>query len=245
MLEHKPFDNVLSDAATAGVSHMICIGAADGFDSATRAIKFAEGNANIFASVGLHPHDAAEGREVEQFLEQAQHEKVVAVGECGLDFFRDWSPVVEQERVFIESIALAKQVKKPLIIHCRDAHPEAIEILEKHKASEVGGVFHCYAQSAEFAAKLADMGFLISLTGILTFNAAKEMQAEVAKIPLEQIMLETDCPYMAPTPYRGKPSEPAHVLEIAKKLADIKEVSLKEVAKITTANAKRLFKLPI
>lgn len=245
MLEHKALEDVISDADTNGITHMICIGAANGLESAPTAIAITEKHPNVFASVGIHPHDATTEISIDQLATHAEHKNVVAIGETGLDFFRDWAPFAEQERIFIESIALARSIKKPLIIHCRDAHTRAIELLKQHKAAEVGGVFHCYSETAKMAAELADMGFLISLTGILTFKAAEELRSEVAKIPLTQIMLETDCPYMAPVPYRGKPSEPAHVLEIAKKLAEIKQLPLEEIAKVTTENAKRLFGLPI
>ena len=245
MLKHKPLEQVLLDAYERRVAHMICIGAADGLDSADRAIALATTHDNIFASVGIHPHDANSEISISSLETQAQHQRVVAIGETGLDFFRDWSPFAEQERVFIESIALARRVNKPLIIHCRDAHQRCIELLKEHQANEVGGVFHCYAETAQMAAELAEMGFLISLTGILTFKAAESVRQAASEIPLSQIMLETDCPYMAPVPYRGKPSEPAHVYEIAMQLAEIKNTSLEEVAKVTSNNAKRLFKLPI
>lgn len=245
MLEHKPLEQVLLDADKRGIKQMICIGAADGLASAGRAIDLAQAHDNIFASVGIHPHDARSELSMSSLEKQAKHPKVVAIGETGLDFFRDWSPFAEQERVFIESIALARLVNKPLIIHCRDAHQRSIELLKEHQAHEVGGVFHCYSETAQMAQELASMGFLISLTGILTFKAAENVRQAVSKIPLSQIMLETDCPYMAPVPYRGKPSEPAHVYEIANQLAEIKNISLEEVAEVTSQNAKRLFRLPI
>lgn len=244
MLEHKELEQVLSDAQSRGVTRFICIGAADGYTSAEAAVALAEADERIFATVGIHPHDADSSRSMSALETLAKHPRVRAVGETGLDFFRDWSPFAEQERIFIESIELAKTLKKPLIIHCRDAHSRAIELLKAHGAADVGGVFHCYAESSEVAAQLAEMNFLVSVTGIITFKSADALRAEVRKIPLEQIMLETDCPYMAPVPYRGKPSEPAHVREIAETLADIKGIELAEVAQRTTRTAEQFFCLP-
>jgi TatD DNase family protein len=230
----------LADAKNVGVKKFISIGASRGLESCKQAIELSESYENIYASIGVHPHDAGK-TSLEEVKELATRKKVVAIGETGLDFFRDWSPFDEQRKLFRASIELAKELKKPLIIHCRDANDDTVSILKELQAREVGGVFHCYSGSAEFAKALADMNFRVSLTGIITFKSAHALRAEIAKIPLEQILLETDCPYMAPEPFRGKPAEPMHVYQIALKLAEIKGCTVEEIAKITERNVLELF----
>lgn len=243
MLEHKSIEQVLADASANFVTRTICIGAADGLDSAAKAVELAEKYPNVWASAGVHPHDAGKVPDLSPLENMLSHPKVVAVGETGLDFFRDWSPIEDQRKVFADSIALAKNFHKPLIIHCRDAHEETIATLKRLKAEEVGGVFHCYAESHEMAKVLRDMNFLVSLTGIITFKNAHALRSSISQIPLEQIMLETDCPYMAPEPFRGGPSEPAHVLQIATQLAEIKGMTIEAIAKQTTATALSIFQI--
>lgn len=243
MIEHKPLEQVFADARAAHVTRIICIGAAGGIESARQATALAEQHDFIWATVGVHPHDAGAYEDVEPLAELVNHSKVAAVGETGLDFFREWAPFDAQRRLFESTIELAKRCGKPLIIHCRDAHEETISTLKRLGAEQVGGVFHCYAEDDRTAAELREMNFLISLTGILTFKNAGKLRESVKKIPLEQIMLETDCPFMAPEPYRGKPSEPAHVYQIAERLAEIKDVTIEEVAEVTNSTARRFFSL--
>lgn len=242
-IEAAELPRVFESAARCRVTRMICIGAGGGAGSAEEAIALAEQHSFIWASAGIHPHDAGEFRSIEPIEEAARHPRVVAIGETGLDFYRDWSPFDTQEELFISHIALARRAAKPLIIHCRDAMPRCIELLEQHGAAETGGVFHCYAGTADDAKKLREMNFLVSFTGSLTFKKADELRRTALEIPLDQIMLETDTPYMAPEPFRGKPSEPMHVYQIALKLAGIKGLPLEEVAQQTSANAERLFGL--
>ena len=189
----------------------------------------------------MPPHDAGSFTELKHLETLAANPRVVAIGETGLDFYRDWAPKENQYRLFENTIAFAKEMRKPLIIHCRDAGEETLMILKKNGAADVGGVFHCYAEDAEFAERLADINFIVSFPGSLTFKNAVRVREAARNIPLERIMLETDAPYMAPEPHRGKPSEPAHVAHIALKLAEIKELPLEEVARVTSANAERLF----
>lgn len=231
----------LSNAKSCHVSNYICIGASEGIASARKACLLADAHTSIWASIGVHPHDAGSFVSLDEIKDLAAHKKVLAIGETGLDYFREWAPFDAQRQLFLNSIALAKEVKKPLIIHCRDAHDDTLEILKREGASQVGGVFHCYAETAEFAKKLADINFKVSLTGIITFKNAHPLREEISKIPLTQIMLETDCPYMAPEPFRGGKSEPKHVFQIALKLAEIKQIDISEVARITTKNAEELF----
>lgn len=242
-LEHKTAAEAVRDAVSVGVHRIICIGAGHGLESSDRAMALADAHPEVFAVVGVHPQDAAENISIRQLAHYFNHPKVVAIGETGLDFYRDWSPFEEQRRVFIETIGVARELKKPLVIHCRDAEEETLKLLRQERASEVGGVFHCFGGTAESAARIAELGFLVSLTGMITFKKANDLRTEISKIPLEQIMLETDCPYMAPEPFRGRPSEPAHVVQIADCLAKIKGVSVDEVSKVTEATTTKFFGL--
>ncbi|MFN8390937.1 MAG: TatD family hydrolase [Bdellovibrionota bacterium] len=242
-LEHSPLEEILSRAAEAHVTRYVCIGAGSVKQSASDAIALAERYEHIWASVGVHPHDAGASTDVSDLEPLAAHSRVVAVGETGLDFFRDWAPKENQQRLFENTIALARNCKKPLIIHCRDAADDCLRTLVEQRAHEVGGVFHCYAQDAEFAKRLGDINFLVSFPGSLTFKSANLLRETAKAIPLEQIMLETDAPYMAPEPYRGKPSEPAHVLKVAEKLAEVKELTLEQIAEVTTKTARTFFRI--
>jgi TatD DNase family protein len=242
-LEHQPLDTILANANRCGVNRFVCIGASDGIASAAAAVALAAEHDSIWASIGIHPHDAGDYQTLDLLTPLFEHPCVRAIGETGLDFFRDWAPVEAQRTLFRASIETAISIKKPLIIHCRDAATETLQTLIDLKAEQVGGVFHCYAEDATFAKKLRDINFLVSFTGNLTFKKAHALREAAAAIPLEQIMLETDCPYMAPEPFRGSPSEPMHVYQIALKLAEIKGITLEEVAKRTSSNAERFFGL--
>lgn len=235
--------DLLEQARSSGITRLIDVGAGEGMMSAAKALAIAEKFPAVWASIGIHPHDAATFDNLRELESLAAHPKVVAIGETGLDFYRDWAPREAQVRLFEHSIAVARALRKPLIIHCRDAVEDTLRILKQDKAAEVGGVFHCYVGNGELAAELRDMNFLVSFTGILTFRKAAEIHEAARVIPLEQIMLETDMPYMAPEPFRGKQSEPKHVLLIAEKLAEIKGLSLEQIASVTTSNALRLFGL--
>ncbi len=230
-------------AIAAGVTRMISVGAGQGIESARRAIALAERYPFIWATAGIHPHDAGADFDFSELEALARHPKVVAIGETGLDFFRDWSPIDRQYSYFERQIELALAVHKPLIIHSRQAGEECIRILEEKGAETVGGVFHCYSENAEFATRLRALGFLVSFPGFITFKKQDEARQVCSAIPLDQIMVETDAPYMAPEPHRGKRCEPSFVVETARQLATLKGVSLEEVAKQTTENALRLFSL--
>ena len=234
---------ILSNAARVGVKRFICIGAGDGITSAAQAVALADGFPDVWASIGVHPHDAEKERSLEPLEKLAEHPKVVGVGETGLDYFRDWSPFDLQLTLFRNTIAFARNHRKPLIIHCRSAAEDTLKIIREEGAREVGGVFHCYSEDGEFAKQLADENFLVSFTGNITFKKATTLREAAKNIPLSQIMLETDMPYMAPEPFRGKESEPMHVYQVALKVAEVKGVSLDEVAAKTTQNAERLFGL--
>lgn len=246
-LDNEAFDEdreaCIERALAAGVTRMITIGAGQGIESARRAIALAERYPFIWATAGIHPHDTGADFDFSELEALARHPKVVAIGETGLDFFRDWSPVDRQYNYFERQIELALAVHKPLVIHSRQAGEECIRILKEKGAEAVGGVFHCYSENAEFATRLRALGFLVSFPGFITFKKQDEARKVCSAIPLEQIMVETDAPYMAPEPHRGKRCEPSFVVETARQLATLKGVSLEEVAKQTTENTLGLFSL--
>ena len=233
----------LERARLAGVTKAICIGAGHGVEASIKATELAQSQSNIWCSVGIHPHDAKEIESFSKIEELATLPRVVAIGETGLDFFRDWSPFDLQEAVFIKSIKLALKVNKPLIIHCRNAGERCLELLKAHSASNMRGVFHCYSEDATFAERIFEIGFIVSFPGSLTFKKSEELRQRANLIPLDRIMLETDSPYMAPEPFRGKNSEPAHVRIIAECLAKVKSLTIEEIAVATTTNATKLFDL--
>ncbi len=245
-LDSKEFDvdraEVIARAQAAGVTRLLTIGASDGLESAARAIALAEQHPFIWATVGLHPHDAGQEFDRTRLLDLARHPRVVAIGETGLDFFRDWAPVDKQYEAFKVQIAIAHEVQKPLVIHSRNAGAECLRILTEGKAGLVGGVFHCFAEDADFAAQLRELNFLVSFPGPLTFKKADATREICRAIPLDQILVETDAPFMAPEPHRGKRCEPAFVVETIKALAAVKGLTIEEVAIATTANALRLFR---
>jgi TatD DNase family protein len=173
----------------------------------------------------------------------AQEPRIVAIGEIGLDYYYDFSPRETQQQVFREMIRLAKEVRLPIIVHDRDAHEDTWRIVREEKAAEVGGVFHCYSGSWPWAQEIIKQGFYIALGGTVTFQNAKKTVEVAQKIPPEYLLLETDCPYLAPVPYRGKRNEPAFVAAVAKHIADIRGMSVEEIAAVTTANGRRLFSI--
>jgi TatD DNase family protein len=228
-------------AVAAGVTRMITIGTRGGLEGPRAAIALAEQYPMIWATVGIHPQRSADSVDPLELERLAQHPKVVAIGETGLDFFRDWAPKDKQYEAFIMQIELAKRVRKPLIIHSRDAGQEVLRVLEEHGAKEVGGVFHCFSEDVLFAQRLREIHFKVSFPGQLTFKKAEQVRKVCEQIPLEQILVETDSPFLAPEPHRGKRCEPAFVVETARRLANIRGMSLEELAQITTRNALSLF----
>jgi TatD DNase family protein len=234
---------IITRAHAAGVSRLLTVGAGRGLDSARAAIELAEQSPAIYASAGVHPHDAGAALDRALLQSYARHPRVVAIGETGLDFFRDWAPVDKQREWFEYQIALAIEVNKPLIIHSREAGEECLQTLKAAGAEKVGGVFHCFAENAAFAERLLEIGFLVSFPGTVTFKNAQSVRDVVSAVPLSQIMVETDAPYMAPVPHRGKRCESAFVVETAKAIAEVKGVSLEGLAQQTTANALKLFRI--
>ncbi|PPA68519.1 TatD family hydrolase [Jeotgalibacillus proteolyticus] len=236
-------EEVIGRAKEAGVEWMTVVG----FDTPTinKAIELAEKYNFIYAAVGWHPVDAIDltDKELAWIEELAQHPKVVAIGETGLDYYWDKSPKEIQQEVFKKQIALAKRVKLPIVIHNRDATQDVVDILREENAAEVGGIMHCYSGSVEIAKQCIEMNFMISLGGPVTFKNAKKPKEVAAEIPLEHLLIETDAPFLAPHPYRGKRNEPAYVKLVAEQIAELKEISYEKVGNQTTENAKRIFNL--
>lgn len=234
---------VLQRAKDAGVENQVVVG----FDTETitRAMKLVETYDYLYAAVGWHPVDAIDltDNELARIEELASHEKVVAIGEIGLDYHWDKSPKDIQQEVFRKQIRLAKKVNLPIIIHNREATQDIVRILKEEEASEVGGIMHCFSGSVETARECMNMNFLISLGGPVTFKNAVTPKEVAKEIPLDKLLVETDCPYLAPHPFRGKRNEPSYVKLVAEAIADLRGIPFEEVATRTTENAKRLFKL--
>lgn len=234
-------DEVISRAQEAGVTNMVVVG----FDRPTieRAMELVDHYDFLYASVGWHPVDAIDMREEDLIWieELASHPKVVALGEMGLDYHWDKSPKDIQKEVFRKQIRLAKKVKLPIIIHNREATADILEILKEENAEEVGGIMHCFSGSPEVARECVNMNFYISLGGPVTFKNAKKPKEVAAEVPLEKLLIETDCPYLTPHPFRGKRNEPGYVKLVAEQIAEIKGLSYEEVAAATTKNAKKFF----
>jgi TatD DNase family protein len=234
-------EEVIERAKSAGVSNVVVVG----FDRPTiiRAMELVEQYDFMYASIGWHPVDAIDmvQADLEWIEELTRHPKVVAIGEMGLDYHWDKSPKEIQKEVFRKQIRLAKKVKLPIIIHNREATSDIMEILKEENAAEVGGIMHCFSGSPETAKACIEMNFYISLGGPVTFKNAKKPKEVAAEIPLDRLLIETDCPYLAPHPNRGKRNEPSFVRLIAEEIAEIKNVSLEEVAQKTERNAKKIF----
>lgn len=237
----EDLEEVIERAKTAGVSKVVVVG----FDRPTilRAMELVEQYDFMYASVGWHPVDAIDMRDEDlHWLEElSHHPKVVAIGETGLDYHWDKSPKEIQKEVFRKQIRLAKKTKLPIIIHNREATADIVAILKAENAAEVGGIMHCFSGSAETAKECVEMNFYISLGGPVTFKNAKKPKEVALEIPLDRLLIETDCPYLAPHPHRGTRNEPSYVKLVAEQIAEIKNITLEEVAEATERNAKKLF----
>jgi len=235
-------DAVIARARAAGVERIITIGI--GLEECRRAIEIACAHSFIHAAIGMHPHNASMlDLAALDFLEQhARDTRVVALGEIGLDFYRNRSPRSDQVRAFRAQLDLASALKLPVVIHDRDAHDETLQILREEKPP-CGGVLHCFSGNAAMARSCIDLGFLISIPGTVTFKNAANLHAVVVDTGLEHLLIETDCPFLTPEPHRGKRNEPAFVRFVAEKIAQLKNSTVDEVAARTSANACRLFGL--
>lgn len=235
---------MIARAREAGVEAFLTIGC----DLATShaAVALADQYPFVYASVGVHPHEVKHIQDdwYDEFRRLAQNKNVVAYGEIGLDYhYNHSSPKVQRDR-FREQIQLARELGLPVIIHTREAQEDTVTILKEERAAEVGGVFHCFSGDAWLAREALDLGFYLSFSGIVTFQNATALREIAKQTPLDRLLIETDCPYLTPVPYRGKRNEPAYVSHVAKQLAAIHpELPLEEIQRRTTENAKRLFKI--
>ncbi len=236
-------DDVLRRAELANVGHMLTIGTK--LREFPSVLSIAEAHDNIHCTVGIHPHEAEEeGSDVtvEKLLELASHPKVVGIGETGLDYFYEHSPRDIQKQSFRIHIEAARQSGLPLIVHTRNADQDTIDILtEEYAKGAFTGVIHCFSSGWEVAEKSMEIGFYISISGIVTFKAAKDLQEHVTRIPMERLLVETDSPYLAPVPNRGKTNEPSFVAHTAAKVAELQQVSIEEIETVTTGNFFNLF----
>ena len=224
-----------------GVEYVMNVGCC--LDSSKDCIAMAEKYPFVYASVGTHPDSADEVNDqvLEEYKKMAQHPKVLAIGEIGVDYYYETIPRETQLKAFRMQMELARELKMPVIIHEREAHDDGMRIVKEFK--NVTGVFHCYSGSAEMARQLVDMGWYIGFTGVLTFKNARKAVETAERIPLERIVLETDCPFMAPEPFRGKRNDPGYLWRMAERLAEIRGISVEEVHRITTENANRLYRI--
>lgn len=240
-------DEIVQRAKDAGVKAMLNIGTGNPHDGEiARAVEVAELYENVFASVGVHPHDAKlyDDKAEETLVNLTKSEKVIAWGEIGLDYYYDHSPRDVQREVFIRQIRKAKEFDLPIIIHSRDADDETVEILtEECSYQGFRGIMHCFGGTAEMAESLMKLGFLISFAGNVTFKKAENLRDAARVVPLEKLLIETDCPFLTPIPFRGKRNEPAYVVHTAQFLADFYEVELEKIANQTSENFLKFFGL--
>lgn len=229
---------VVKRAVDAGVDYLMTVGTGDGPPDLEAAIRIAEEYDNVFATVGVHPHDAAKVRpDTMKHLEGLlRHPKVLAVGEIGLDYHYDNSPRDRQRAVFGEQLAIALRAGKPVVIHTREAWEDTFAILESQWVAEAGGIMHCFSGGPAEAERSLGLGFHISFSGIVTYPKAVDIQAAARVVPSERLLIETDAPYLAPVPHRGKRNEPSFVVETAKKLAELRGESLEALAETTSRN---------
>ncbi len=238
---------VLERARAAGVARMVVIGSGSDLDNCRSALAMADAEPDVWATVGIHPHDARHCDEAVYAAIEAwgRQDRVVAIGETGLDYYYDHSTPDAQREAFRRFIRLARAVGKPLVLHIRDAHAEALAIAREEGADAVGGVVHCFTGTAAEARQWLELGFHLGITGIVTFKNAGELPEVVREAPIDRLMVETDSPYLAPIPFRGRRNEPAFVVHVVDRIAALRGVTSAEVAAATTANTARLFGLPV
>lgn len=239
-------DAVIGRARDAGLRYILAISGGSGPDDLASAVPFAEQYDLIYATVGIHPHEArhAEEKHFELLRRAARHSKVVGVGEIGLDYHYDHSPRDVQRRVFTHQLAIARELKLPIVIHCREAWNDLRESVAAHwKDSGLGGILHCFSGSHEDAKAFLDWGFLISFAGNLTYKKGDDLRLVAREIPLDRLLAETDSPYLAPVPHRGRRNEPAYVREVTRALAALRNLSEEEMGRHVLENFRRFFEL--
>jgi len=244
-LEMKEFEHdrreVIERAKLAGVDFIVTVGT--NLALSRKAVSLATQYENIYATIGIHPHDVGKigYKTYDDLKELARNKKVVAYGEIGLDFFRNIAPQALQKEKFGEQLQLAQELKLPVIIHDRDAHEQSLQMVKDSGIRQ--GVFHCFSGDYAMARKCLDLGFYLSVPGVVTFGKAQTLQNVVKNVPLSSLLLETDCPYLTPDPYRGKRNEPAYIVHTAQKVAEIKGLPWEEVATIAAQNTLDLFRI--
>jgi TatD DNase family protein len=238
-------DQVIARAFESGVSQIVQAGVY--LTGMEETVAIAEAHANIFFAVGLHPHEAKDWSDEESprvIRDFISHPKLVAIGECGLDYHYNHSEPETQRRVFAEQVKLARELDKPLILHTREAWDDTFEILRRVGEGKVRGVFHCFTGSPDVLPAIREIDFYVSFSGIVTFPKSTDIQAAAKEVAADRIMVETDCPYLAPQGFRGKRNEPAYVWKVAEKLAELRGSELGDIAVSTSHNARTLFRLP-
>lgn len=232
--------DILQNAAENQISHLLCISTS--WENREEVLRLAREHGPISASVGIHPTtEGGHEPSVDELLEAAADPLIVAIGETGLDYFRCEGDLTWQHERFHRHIEVARTCRKPLVIHTRAAAQDTMNTLRKHHADEAGGVMHCFAEDWEVAKQALDIGFYISFSGIVTFKSAKDVQEAARQVPLDRLLVETDAPYLAPVPFRGKTNEPAYVRHTAEHVANLRGISLEDLAEATTENFYRLF----
>ena len=237
--------DVLARARAAGVERFVTVGTGESLAHIRRAVDLAEREPDVLATIGVHPHDAARisGDWWPALEEMARHPRVVAVGETGLDYHYNHSPAEAQKAAFREHVRLARRVGKPVVCHVRDAHADTLTILDDEGAAQVGAVIHCFTGGPDDARAYAARGFYLSFSGIITFKTAAPIRAAVREVPMDRVLIETDCPFLAPVPLRGRRNEPAFLVHTAEVVAREAGVPLAALAEATVTNSFRLFRL--
>jgi TatD DNase family protein len=235
-------DEVLTRARSAGVGAFVAIGVGS-LEAAREVVALSGARSDVACTVGVHPHDAAtlDDALFEELSRLAEDPTVVGIGEIGLDYHYDHSPRSAQDATFRRFVALARSVKKPIVVHTRSAPAETLAVLDAEGAREVGGVIHCFSEERDFARRAFDLGFDVSFSGILTFKNAVAVQEVARFAPEDRVLVETDSPYLAPVPKRGKPNEPAYIVHTARRLAELRGATFEHIERITTENAVRRF----
>ena len=235
-------EQVIQRAIQSKVNYLITLGT--DLESSEASIALADKFAVVYAAIGVHPNDAAKAEKdyLKKIVKMLENDKVVAIGEIGLDYYRDYTPRKMQHEIFREQINLAREHHLPMVIHNRDAHDDLKSVLKEERAADIGGVLHSFSGSPQFLKEVLDMNFYVSFTGVVTFTNADYYKL-IDAVPLQQLLLETDSPFLAPVPFRGKRNEPSYLKYSAEKISKIKNISLDELSEITTENAKSLFNL--
>lgn len=247
--ELPSLDSVLKECEQQQITHMLCV--ATNIEDFSDLLNISRKYKNISISAGIHPNETNEtdknkeekySTEYDELLEQARNNEVIAIGETGLDYYRTEENQTWQHDRFIHHIDIAKKLNKPLIIHARNSADDTINILKNHAAGHISGIMHCFTEDWEIAKKALDLGFYISISGIVTFKNAAQVQDVAKKVPIDKLLIETDCPYLAPIPYRGKTNFPQYVKYTAMFIAQLRNITFEEIAQQTSANFYRLFK---